>query len=73
MHASLEIDCGDAEKILRSIEADAEPTEKFSAKMAAEKNKIFLEIEAKDISGLMAGVNSNLKLIKLAAEIDKIQ
>ncbi len=73
MRASLEIDCRDAEKILRAIEADTEPTEKFSSRIAAQKNKILLEVEAKDISGLMAGINSNLKLIKLAAEIDEIR
>lgn len=69
----MEIDCRDAEKILRAIEADTEPTEKFSSRIAAQKNKILLEVEAKDISGLMAGINSNLKLIKLAAEIDEIR
>ncbi len=73
MLAKIEVECASPEKILKSIEVDSEPTEKFSAKLSAEKEKIFLEVEAKDISGLMAGINSNLKLIKLAGEISKIE
>ncbi len=58
---------------MKAIEVDSEPTEKFSAKMSAQKNKILLEVEAKDIAGLMAGINSNLKLIKLAGEVEEIE
>ena len=73
MRASIDVDCREPEKILRAIEADAEPTEKFSAKLSAGKNKISLEVEAKDISGLMAGINSNLKFIKLAGEVGELE
>lgn len=73
MLARIEVECIAPEKILKSVEVDSEPTEKFSVKMSAQENKILLEVEAKDISGLMAGVNSNLKLIKLAGEVSEIE
>lgn len=73
MRASVEVECKEPEKILRAVNVDSEPTEKFSAKMSTEKNKILLEVEAKDIAGLMAGVNSNLKLIGLASETLEIE
>ena len=48
-------------------------TDKFSAKLSGKKEKIILDVEAKDISGLMAGINSNLKLIKLAGEVFELE
>ncbi len=73
MKALIEVECSEPEKVLRAIQADAEPTEKFSCDLKSEKEKIILEVEAKDISGLMAGINSNLKLIKLAGEVGYIE
>ena len=72
MKAFIEVECYESEKILRAIQVDAEPTEKFSAKLSEKKEKIILEVESKDISGLMAGINSNLKLIKLAGEVSEL-
>ena len=72
MKALIEVECSEPEKILLAIQADAEPTEKFSCDLKSEKEKIILEVESKDISGLMAGINSNLKLIKLAGEVSEL-
>jgi len=73
MRALIEVECSEPEKILAAISPDVEPTEKFSCDLKSEKEKIILEVEAKDIAGLMAGMNSNLKLIKLAGEVLELE
>ena len=73
MFARIEVECKNPEQVIRAISVDESETEKFSTKLSAGKNKILLEVESKDISGLMAGMNSKLKLIKVAGEVSEIE
>jgi tRNA threonylcarbamoyladenosine modification (KEOPS) complex Pcc1 subunit len=66
MKAEIEIECKDPEIVIKSIKPDEEEIKKFDAKISAEKNKLKLEVKAEDIPGLLAGVNSYLRLVKVA-------
>jgi len=68
MKAEIEIECKEPDIIIKSLKPDQESVEKFDAKLTAEKEKIKLKIEAKDIPGLLAGINSYVKLVKVAID-----
>ena len=72
MIAKLEIDCKNPEIVLNSIKPDIEKIEKFDVKLKTEKNKLLLTIESKDLSGLLAGINSYVRLIKVANDVVSI-
>ena len=66
MKAEIEIDCKDPEIIIKSLNPDNEELKKFDVSLQSEKNKIKIKVQAKDIPGLLAGINSYLRLVKLA-------
>lgn len=69
MIAKLEIECKDPEIVLNSLKPDIDNLEKFQARIEAKKDKVFLTIEAKDISGLLAGINSYARLIRASMDV----
>jgi len=68
MKAEIEIECKDPEVVIRSIKPDEEEIKKFDAKISAEKSKLKIRVEANDIPGLLAGINSYLRLVKVAID-----
>jgi len=64
MKAEIEIECKKPDIVIKSIRPDVEEVKKFNVKIEAENNKIKLEIEADDIAGLLAGINSYMRLIR---------
>jgi tRNA threonylcarbamoyladenosine modification (KEOPS) complex Pcc1 subunit len=68
MKAEVDIECKEPEIIIKSLEPDVEELKRFVVKLKAENNGLKLEIEAKDISSLLAGINSYMKLIKVAID-----
>jgi tRNA threonylcarbamoyladenosine modification (KEOPS) complex Pcc1 subunit len=50
------------------VKPDQEELNKFDVKLVSEKNKIKLKVEANDIPGLLAGINSYLRLIRVAID-----
>ena len=67
MKAKIEIPCLHAEAVIQAIAPDIDENQKFNISIEAD-DKIKLKIEAKDISGLLAGINSYMKLIKVSME-----
>lgn len=65
LKAELEIECKNPDIIVKSIEPDIDVKDKFDVKIEANE-KIKVVIESKDITGLLAGVNSYLRLIRTA-------
>ena len=65
MKAEIEIDCKDPDMIIKSISPDIE-AKKFDVKLENKNNKLILTIESKDITGLLAGINSYIRLIRTA-------
>jgi tRNA threonylcarbamoyladenosine modification (KEOPS) complex Pcc1 subunit len=68
MKAEIEIECKEPEIVIRSIKPDEGEIKKFDVKMSAEKNKLKIKVESKDIPGLLAGINSYLRLVKVAID-----
>lgn len=66
MRGIIEIDCKDPEIIKRSIQPETENTSKFNVDIKAEKDKLILTIESETISGLLAGINSYIRLIRVS-------
>lgn len=68
MKAEIEIECKEPEIVIKSLKPDEEELTKFDAKLTSEKNKLKLKIEARDFPGLLAGINSYIRLIKVAMD-----
>ncbi|OGI11635.1 hypothetical protein A3K64_00765 [Candidatus Micrarchaeota archaeon RBG_16_36_9] len=64
MKAEIEIECDRPDIVIKALEPEIEETKKFDVKIEAERDKIKLEFESEDISGLLAGINSYMRLVK---------
>jgi len=73
-HAKLEINCKNPKIVVEALKPDLEDDiKKFSGKIKAEKNSLTVSLESDTISGLAAGINSYLRLIKAASEVSEIE
>jgi len=73
MKAEIEIDCKEPERIIESLKPDADDTDKFNVTMKTGKEKLTLIIDSKDITGLLAAVNSYLRMIKTLTDLEEIK
>ncbi len=73
MKAEIEVECKDPEKVIESIEPDIDKTEKFEVQLEADQDKIKLKIKAKDIAGMLAAINSYLRLIRTSKDLEEIK
>ena len=64
----LEIDCKEPETIIKSLKPEIDDSSKFDVDIKSEKDKIVLTIESEKMSGLLAGINSYMRLIRVAKE-----
>jgi len=71
MKAEIEIDCKDVDTVIKSISPDID-VKKFDVKLEDKEDKLILTIESKDITGLLAGINSYIKLIRTAINVKEI-
>ena len=71
MKAEIEIDCKDPDTVIKSVSPEIE-AKKFDVKLEDKKDKIILTIESKDMTGLLAGINSYMKLIRTAISVKEI-
>jgi len=72
LRSEIEIECEYPETVIKSINPDFEDTKKFDANLKAEKNKLILTVESDNISGLLAGINSYMRLIRTAIDAGEI-
>jgi len=72
MKAEIEIECKNPEIIVKSLKPDIEDIKKFDVKLKPENDKLLLLIESKDITGLLAGINSYIKLIRTAIDVMEV-
>ncbi|MBR9682106.1 MAG: hypothetical protein GOV02_00340 [Candidatus Aenigmarchaeota archaeon] len=70
--AEIEISCENPQIVVDSLEPEMEKLDKFSTKIKVDDGKIKLLIEAEEMSGLLAGINSCIKLIRTSIETMKI-
>ena len=68
MKAEIEIECERPDLVVRALRPEIEETKKFTVKLEAEKDRLKLRLEAEDVPGLLAGINSYLRLIKTSMD-----
>jgi tRNA threonylcarbamoyladenosine modification (KEOPS) complex Pcc1 subunit len=73
MKAVIEIGVEHPDQIIKAIEPDIDQNEKFDVKLEEQEGKIVLTVEAREIAGLLAGINSYVKLIRVALDVGKIE
>ncbi len=76
MIAVIEIECKSQKLVLDALKPDAKQqdvSKKFDVNFKASKNKIIMKVKADDISALLAGINSYMRLIRTAIETNKIE
>ncbi|NIM47377.1 MAG: hypothetical protein GTN40_04455 [Candidatus Aenigmarchaeota archaeon] len=64
MKAEIEIECKNPEIVIKALKPDVEDAKKFSVSLESNENKVKLKIEANNITGLLAGINSYIRLIR---------
>lgn len=72
MRAELEISCSQPELLLATLQPDIIKTDKFTVQLVAGKGCLKLTIAAADIAGLLAGINSYLRLIRTALAAQEV-
>jgi tRNA threonylcarbamoyladenosine modification (KEOPS) complex Pcc1 subunit len=72
MKAEIELECKRPEVVVKSLKPDREELTKFDVKITPGKNRLNLRVEAEDISGLLAGINSYMRLIRVAIDATEI-
>jgi len=73
VRAELELECADPQAVIKSILPDVSASERFSAELKAAKKSVKLIVESKDATGLLAGINSYVRLIKTATEVSSLE
>jgi tRNA threonylcarbamoyladenosine modification (KEOPS) complex Pcc1 subunit len=68
MIAEIEIECENPEIVISSIKPDLE-AKRFDVKLDRLEGKVKLTVESEDISGLLAGINSYMRLIRTAINV----
>ncbi len=73
MHKAVaEIETSDPDVIVKSLSPDTPGGGKFDASLNSKAGKVVLTVESEEISGLVAGLSNNLRLIKAAADSLKL-
>lgn len=72
MKAQIEIECMNPETVVKAIEPDMD-SRRFEVELKAGDGKVLLAVESEDIAGLLAGINSYIKLIRTAINTEEIE
>lgn len=68
MKAEIEIECKRPDIVIKALKPDIEEAKKFNIELEDGKNKVKLKVEADNIPGLLAGINSYMRLIKTSID-----
>lgn len=68
MKAEIEIECESPDLVVRALRPEIGETKKFTVKLEAGNDRLKLSLEAEDVPGLLAGINSYLRLIKTSMD-----
>ncbi|MBN2203150.1 MAG: hypothetical protein JW700_03120 [Candidatus Aenigmarchaeota archaeon] len=72
MKAKIKIECENPKLVVKAIEPDMD-SGRFEVELEANDERIELKVESKDIAGLLAGINSYIKLIRAAINTEEIK
>ncbi len=77
MKAEITLECKNPEIVAAAVkpemETDVGKKEKFSVEINAMEEKIILNIRAQTFSGLSAGINGCLRLMRAASEVSELE
>lgn len=68
MKATIEVECKNPEIVIKSLKPEIDDSIKFDVKAESVNDKLILTVEAENISGLLAGINSYMRLIRVAKD-----
>ena len=68
MKAEIEIECERPDIVVKALKPETEETKKFTVKLEEGKDRLKLRLEAEDVPGLLAGINSYMRLIKTSID-----
>ena len=68
MKATIQVECQNPEIVIKALNPELDDSIKFTADVKSDKDKIILTIESDNISGLLAGINSYMRLIRVAKD-----
>ena len=71
MKAQIEIESKNPEMIIKAIAPDID-AKKFDVDLQAKRGKLILTVKSEDFAGLLAGINSYMKLIRTAKNVEEI-
>jgi len=66
--ATIEVECKNPEIVIKSLKPEIDDSIKFDVKAESVNDKLILTVEAENISGLLAGINSYMRLIRVAKD-----
>ena len=68
MKATIELECKNPEIVIKSLKPEIDDSIKFDVKIESVNDKLILTVESENISGLLAGINSYMRLIRVAKD-----
>ena len=68
MKAIIEVECKNPEIVIKSLKPEIDDSIKFDVKIESVNDKLILTVESENISGLLAGINSYMRLIRVAKD-----
>jgi tRNA threonylcarbamoyladenosine modification (KEOPS) complex Pcc1 subunit len=71
MKAVIEIECKEPGMMIKAVSPEL-GAKKFDVRLEDKEDKIIMTIESKDMTGLLAGINSYMKLIRTAISVKEI-
>jgi tRNA threonylcarbamoyladenosine modification (KEOPS) complex Pcc1 subunit len=66
--AIIEVECKNPEIVIKSLKPEIDDSIKFDVKAESVNDKLILTVESENISGLLAGINSYMRLIRVAKD-----
>ena len=68
MKATIELECKNPEIVIKSLKPEIDDSIKFDVKVESVNDNLILTVESENISGLLAGINSYMRLIRVAKD-----
>lgn len=62
------MECKNPEIVIKSLKPEIDDSIKFDVKVESVNDKLILTVESENISGLLAGINSYMRLIRVAKD-----
>jgi len=69
MKAEIEVECQDPKTVIKAL-TPLDKTDKFKIELKSDNRKLEIKVKSDKITGLMAGINSQLRLIRSVIDME---